>query len=66
MDEMEDLYEDMADLNADMEEMQEVLGRNYAGEFDEADLMDELDELDAEVGAEQMGSGSTNMNYVPG
>jgi len=57
MDEMEDLYEDMAELNDDMEEMQEVLGRNYAGEFDESELMDELDELDAEVGAEQMSSG---------
>ena len=35
MDNIEDLYDDMAEMMADMEEVQEVMGRTYNCEFDE-------------------------------
>ena len=35
-----------------MEEVQEVMGRNYNAEFDENELMDELNELDEEIVAD--------------
>ena len=46
---MEDLYEDLADLMADQEEIQEVMGRSYNCEFNEEELMGELNELDEEI-----------------
>ena len=52
MDQMEDLFDDMADMMADMEEINEVMGRTYNVEFDEAELMGELDELDEEIVSE--------------
>ena len=52
MDAMEDLYDDMADMAAEMEEVQEVMGRNFACDYDENDLLGELDELDAEIATE--------------
>merc|ERR1711957_39152 len=55
MDNIEDLYDDMAEMMADMEEVQEVMGRTYNCEFDEEGLMDELNELDEEIACEQLG-----------
>ena len=52
MDQMEDLFDDMADMMADMEEINEVMGRDYNVEMDENDLLGELDELDEELAAE--------------
>ena len=49
MDEVEDLFDDMADMMADQEDIQEMMGRNFGVEYDEADLMDELNELDEEI-----------------
>ena len=49
VDDMEDLFDDMADMMADMEEINDVMGRTYNCEFDEAELMGELDELDEEI-----------------
>jgi charged multivesicular body protein 5 len=46
MDQMEDLMDDMADIMADQEEINEMMGQNFAVEFDENDLLDELAELD--------------------
>ena len=34
---------------AKVEEIQEMMGRNFGVEFDEAELMDELNELDEEL-----------------
>ena len=55
MDNIEDLYDDMAEMMADMEEVQEVMGRTYNCEFDEEGLMDELNELDEEIAMDQLG-----------
>ena len=43
---MEDLYENMAEMMADQEEINEMMERDFGvGEFNEDDLMDELNEL---------------------
>ena len=65
MDDMEDLFDDMADMMADMEEINEVMGRAYNVEFDENELMGELDELDEELAAEQLDEGLGVPSYVP-
>ena len=65
MDQMEDLFDDMADMMADMEEINEVMGRAYNVEFDEGELMGELDELDEELAAEQLDAGLGVPSYVP-
>ena len=65
MDQMEDLFDDMADMMADMEEINEVMGRAYNVDFDENELMGELDELDEELAAEQLDAGLGVPSYVP-
>ena len=65
MDDMEDLFDDMADMMADMEEINEVMGRAYNVEFDEGELLGELDELDEELAAEQLDEGLGVPSYVP-
>ncbi len=49
---MEDLFDDMADMMADMEEINEVMTRTYNCDFDESELLGELDELDEEIVSE--------------
>ena len=49
MDKMEDLYDDLADMMEDQEEIQEMMSRSYQVECDEGELMDELNELDEEI-----------------
>ena len=51
-DELEDLFDDMADMMAESNEIQECMGRTYDVDFDEAALMGELDELDEEIVSE--------------
>ena len=65
MDQMEDIFDDMADMMADMEEINEVMGRDYNVEMDENDLLGELDELDEELAAEQLDEGLGMPSYVP-
>ena len=65
MDEIEDVMDDMADMMADQEEIQEMMGRNFGVEFDEADLMDELNELDEELIGDQLQEGLGMPSYVP-
>ena len=65
MDEMEDLFDDMADMMADAEEINEVMGRTYDVDFDEAALMGELDELDEEIVSEQLDAGLGMPSYIP-
>ena len=65
MDQMEDLFDDMADMMADMEEINEVMGRTYNVDFDENELMDELNELDEEIVSEQLNEGLGLPSYVP-
>ena len=65
MDQMEDLYDDLADLMADQEEIQEIMTRSYQVEYDESELMDELNELDEEIINEQLGDGLDVPSYVP-
>ena len=65
MDQMEDLFDDMADMMADMEEINEVMGRTYNVEFDENELLGELDELDEELAMDQLDAGLGVPSYVP-
>lgn len=65
LDHLEDLYDDLADLMADQEEIQEVMSRSYQVEYDESELMDELNELDEEIINEQLGDGLNVPSYVP-
>ena len=65
MDEIEDLYDDMADMMADQEEINEVMARTYNCEFDENELMGELDELDEELATEQLNEGLGMPSYIP-
>ena len=52
---MEDLYENMAEMMADQEEINEMMERDFGvGEFNEDDLMDELNELDEELAMAEM------------
>ena len=62
---MEDLFDDMADMMADMEEINEVMGRTYDCQFDESDLLGELDELDEEIVSEQLNEGLGLPSYIP-
>ena len=62
---MEDLFDDMADMMADMEEVNDVMGRNYNVECDENELLGELDELDEELAAEMLDEGLGMPSYVP-
>ena len=65
MDEVEDLFDDMADMMADQEEIQEMMGRNFGVDYDEADLMNELNELDEELIGEQLNEGLGLPSYIP-
>ena len=56
-DEVEDLFDDMADMMADQEDIQEMMGRNFGVEYDESDLLDELNELDEEIIGDQLNEG---------
>lgn len=50
IDEIEDMHDDMQDLMYDMEEMNEVMGRGLGmDDYDEDDLLDELNEMDDEM-----------------
>ena len=62
---MEDLFDDMADMMADMEEINEVMGRTYNVEFDESELLGELNELDEEIVSEQLNEGLGIQSYIP-
>ena len=64
MDNIEDLYDDMADMMADMEEVNEVMSRTYDCQFDEGELLGELDELDEEIATEQL-DGLSMPTYIP-
>ncbi len=66
LDQLEDLHDDMADMMAEQEEVQEVLGRDYAvGAYDEQELAQELDELDEEIVNEKIEGGASVPSYLP-
>ena len=65
MDQMEDLFDDMADMMADMEEINEVMTRTYNCDYDESELLGELDELDEEIVSEQLNEGLGLPSYIP-
>ena len=65
MDKMEDLFDDLADMMADQEEIQEIMSRSYQVDYDESALMDELAELDEEIVNEQLSDGLNVPSYVP-
>lgn len=65
MDEVEDLFDDMADMMADQEDIQEMMGRNFGCEYDENDLMQELNELDEEIIGDQLNEGLGMPSYIP-
>ena len=52
---LEDLYDNMADMMADQEEINEMMERDFGvGEINEDDLMDELNDLDEELAMEEL------------
>ena len=65
MDQLEDLFDDLADMMADQEEIQEVMSRSYQCEYDESELMDELAELDEDIVNEQLSDGLNVPSYIP-
>ncbi len=63
---LEDLHEEMADMMADQEEVQEVLGRDYALDaYNEGELNDQLNELDEEIVNEKLEGAESVPSYVP-
>ena len=65
MNAVEDMMDDMQDMMADQEEIQEMMGRNFECEFDENDLLDELAELDEEIIGDQLNEGLGLPSYIP-
>ncbi len=65
MDQLEDLFDDLADMMADQEEIQEVMSRSYQVDYDETELMDELAELDEDIVNEQLSDGLNVPSYIP-
>lgn len=52
---MEELYENMADMMADQEEINEMMSRDFGvDEIDEDEMMDELNELHEEMIIDEM------------
>lgn len=66
IDKIEDIQDDLADLMADAEEVQDVLGRAYGlpDDVDEADLEDELAALDDELEMEADAEGDEVPSYL--
>ena len=63
---MEDLFDDMQEMMEEQEEIQEIMGRNFAvGDFDEEALTAELNELDEELAEEQLSTGLGVPSYIP-
>ena len=65
MGEVEDMFEDMADMMADQEDIQEMMGRNFGVDYDESELLDELNELDEEIIGDQLNEGLGLPSYIP-
>ena len=55
----------MADMMADQEDIQEMMGRNFGVDCDENELLDELAELDEEIIGEQINEGLGLPSYIP-
>ena len=66
LDEVDELFDDMQEMMEDQEEIQEMMGRNFGVEFDEGELMDELNELDEEIIGDQLNEGLGLPSYIPG
>ena len=66
MDVVDELFDDMQEMMEDQEEIQEMMGRNFGVEFDEGELMDELNELDEEIIGDQLNEGLGLPSYIPG
>ena len=55
IDALDDLQDEMVEMMQDQEEVQEILSRDYSlSGFDDAELEQELDELDDEIVAEKL------------
>jgi charged multivesicular body protein 5 len=65
MDGVDDLFDDMADMMADQEEIQDMMGRNFGVDYDESDLLGELEELDEEIIGDQLNEGLGLPSYIP-
>ncbi len=66
LEEMENLQEEMVEMAAEQQEMQEVLTRDYGLDtYDEAELAEELNELDAAVVKEKLAGSSEVPSYIP-
>ena len=64
MDAVEDLFDDMADMVADQEEINEMMSRNFGVEYDENELMDELSGVRTEdPGSEDLVGPLTGENF---
>ena len=66
MDEVEDLLDDMVDMMADQEDIQEMMSRTFGVEYDESELLDELNELDEEIIGDQLNEEGLGLpSYIP-
>ena len=62
---LEDLYDNMADMMADQEEINDMMQRDFGvGEFNEDELLDELNDLDEEIAMEEM-TGKESTGKLP-
>ena len=51
---LEDMYDNMADMMADQEEINDMMTRDFGVEIDEDEMLEELNELDEELAMEEM------------
>ncbi len=66
VDELEDLQDDMQDMMADQDEIQEVLSKDYTVDaYDEAELEQELEELDTDIVNEKLEGNVGVPSYLP-
>ena len=51
---LEDMYDNMADMMADQDEINDMMARDFGCEIDEDEMLDELNELDEELAMAEM------------
>ena len=50
---------------AQQEDINEMMGRNFGVDYDESELLDELNELDEEIIGDQLNEGLGLPSYIP-
>ena len=52
-------------MMAQQEDINEMMGRNFGVDYDESELLDELNELDEEIIGDQLNEGLGLPSYIP-